>query len=290
MQNKTVGERSKARKSASRGGFTLIELLVAMAIMGVLVALLLPAVQSVRASARRLVCKNQLRQLGLAMHLYHDSHFCFPPGSYVMGSNSPIQSGWGWGAMILPSIDQGALYNLVDFGHGTATGGNLAVIGSSNAFWRCPSDIDVERLTVSPVGNGPYVLASGNYCGSAGILTAMSQVSIGQIMDGTSSTFLAGERLVQTGSDGSLPYTSAWCGSVAFVNEYDSASVPYLLPNRFHFLNCLVTDPNCFGSRHTGGANFLLADGSLCFINDSINTSIYEALGTPNGGEIAQVP
>jgi prepilin-type N-terminal cleavage/methylation domain-containing protein/prepilin-type processing-associated H-X9-DG protein len=288
MQNRIIGE--QPRRRAGRAGFTLIELLVAIAIIGVLAALMLPAVQSVRASARRLQCKNQLRQLGLALHLYHDSHLCFPPGSYIMGPSSPIQTGWGWGAMILPSIDEGALYNLIDFGHGTATGSNLAVISSSNAFWRCPSDIDVDQITVSPVGNAPYVLASGNYCGSGGILTAMSHVNIAQIMDGTSSTFLVGERLVQTAFDGSLPFTSAWCGHVAFADDYDTASISYLLPNRFHYLNCSVSDPNCFGSRHTGGANFLLADGSLCFINNSIDTAIYEALGTPNGGEVAQVP
>src|SRR4029077_10454793 len=102
--NRVRRELPSPRRSAVRAGFTLIELLVSIAILAVLVALLMPAVQSVRASARRLQCKNQLRQLGLALHMYHDTHLCFPAGSYVMGPSNTIQSGWGWGAMILPSI------------------------------------------------------------------------------------------------------------------------------------------------------------------------------------------
>src|SRR4029077_5854653 len=113
-----------SRRRARQTGFTLIELLVSLAIIGVLVALLMPAVQSARASARRIICQNQLPQLGLALPNYHDTHACFPPGSYVKGPSSPIQSGWGWGAMILPSIEQGALYQQINFGKGTAVGSN----------------------------------------------------------------------------------------------------------------------------------------------------------------------
>src|ERR1700722_4841812 len=111
-----------------RRAFTLIELLVSIAIIGVLVALLLPAVQSSRAAARRTVCKNNLRQLGLALHLYHETHRCFPAGSYVMGSAFPMQTGWGWGAMLLPQLEQNALYRQINFDFGTAVGSNLALI------------------------------------------------------------------------------------------------------------------------------------------------------------------
>jgi prepilin-type N-terminal cleavage/methylation domain-containing protein/prepilin-type processing-associated H-X9-DG protein len=285
-----VKENSSRYLGATRLGFTVIELLVAIAIIGVLTALLMPAVQSARASARRLQCKNQLRQLGLGLHLYHDSHLCFPPGSFILGSSFPTQTGWGWGSMILPSIDQGNLYKLIDFGHGNATGSNLGVIATTVPLWRCPSDTDLQVVTSFPINNPPYNLASGNYCGSEGILFPMSCVRIAQISDGTSQTFLLGERLVQPGAGGSLPYTSSWCGQVAFANGYDSCSIPHLMPNRYHYLNVSEVDPNCFGSRHTGGANFLLADGSLSFINNSIDLRVYEALGTTNGGEVVQVP
>ena len=109
-----------------QAGFTLIELVVSIAIIGVLAALLVPAVQSSRDAARRTVCKNQLRQLGLALHMYHEVHRCFPPGSYVMGPSFPMQSGWGWGAMALPYIEQSAIYEQINFGLGTGLGGNLS--------------------------------------------------------------------------------------------------------------------------------------------------------------------
>ncbi len=278
------------RDRARRAGFTLIELLVSIAILGVLAALLMPAVQSARASARRLQCKNQLRQIGLALHLYNDSHACFPPGSYVMGPASPIQTGWGWGAMILPYVDSGDLYALLDFGHPNATGNNLALIAETDSFWRCPSDYDLELIEGFPANDPPYFLASGNYCGSTGMLGPMSCVRIAQITDGTSKTFLAGERIVQPGSTGSLPFTSAWCGTVAFTAEYDSCSVPDLMPNPFHYLNLSDTDPNCFGSRHLGGANFVFADGSLQFISNSISPAIYSAMGTINSGDVVVLP
>jgi prepilin-type processing-associated H-X9-DG protein len=290
MRKNPARDQLKPWRGASLSGFTVIELVVSIVIVGLLAALLVPAVQAARDSARRMQCKTQLRQLGLGLHLYHDSHRCFPSGSYVMGPADEIQSGWGWGAMLLPFIEQDDLYQLIDFGRGTATGDNLAVIETPNTFWRCPSDPGAEQISVFPVDNPPFELASGNYCGSQGILSFMSHVRIDQIRDGTSKTFLVGERLVQPGDDGSLPFTSAWCGEVAYLDGYESCSIPHLLPNRIHFLNISETDPNCFGSRHTGGANFLLADGSLSFINDSIDGTVYEALGTANGGEPAQVP
>lgn len=271
-------------------GFTLIELLVAMAIIGVLVALLMPAVQMARASARRVSCQNQLRQLSLGLITYHDSHGCFPPGSFVMGMSHPMQSGWGWGAMILPAVDQGPLYQRIDFGQGTAVAGNLALIATPIPFWRCPADVGLERIVISPLTRPPFDLASGNYCGSAGILSSMSNVRISEISDGTSLTFLLGERLVQTASPVSLAWTSAWCGSIAFQDGYELGSVPYLRPFRIHPINHSDIDSACFGSRHAGGANFVMADGSARFLNENMDWQVYEALGTPNGGEVVELP
>jgi len=178
-------------RCANRRGFTLLEILVSVAVVGILMALLLPAVQSARASARRATCQNQLRQLGLALHIYHDSHECFPSGSYIKGPSLPIQSGWGWGAMLLPFVDAGPLYEQIDFRLGTAVGSNFALIETPVSLWRCPSDIVPDSISADPIFHPPFNLPSGNACGSAGILYAMSRVRIGDIRDGTSSTLIA---------------------------------------------------------------------------------------------------
>jgi prepilin-type N-terminal cleavage/methylation domain-containing protein len=271
-----------------RSGFTLIEVLVSVAIIGVLAALLMPAVQSSRDAARRTMCKNQLRQLTLGLHMYHEVHRCFPPGSYVMGPSFPTQSGWGWGAMVLPFIEQNAIYTRINFGSGTGLGDNLALIATPISTFRCPSEIGPDKLGCTTVGPA-FELASGNYCGSEGVLNSMSAVKISQITDGTSQTLLLGERIVQPGGPTSLPFTSAWCGQVAFADQYDLRSVPYLLPDPNHPINSSLTDPLCFGSRHPLGANFTLADGSCVFLNNSIDAQVFTALGTPDGGEMVSV-
>ena len=277
-----------ARLVRSRG-FTLIELLVSIAIIGVLAALLIPAVQASRDAARRTMCKNQLRQLTLGLHMYHEVHRCFPPGSYVMGPSFPMQSGWGWGAMVLPFIEQNAIYTRIDFESGTGLGGNLALIALPISTFRCPSEIGADTIGCMPIGGPAFRLAAGNYCGSEGILNSMSAVKISQITDGTSQTLLLGERIVQPGGPTSLPFTSAWCGQVAFADQYDLRSVPYLLPDPNHPINGSDSDPLCFGSRHPQGANFTLADGSCVFLNNSIDAQVFTALGTPNGGEMVSV-
>lgn len=273
-----------------RRGFTLIELLVAIAIIGVLMALLAPAVQSARSSAQRVTCRNQLRQLGLALHTYHDGSGCFPPGSFVMGPSYPIQSGWGWGAMILPSLEQAALHQRIDFGKGTAVGPNLALIGTPISFWRCPSDVNVELIEVSPVTHPKFNLASGNYCGSDPVLSFMSNARLRDIYDGASQTVILGERRVQESVNGSLPFTSSWCGNVAFEDGYEYRSIPHLEMNRQHPVNASASDYLCFSSNHAGGAYFVMGDNSVRFFNENMDLAVYEALGTPDGGETVAVP
>lgn len=207
-----------------------------------------------------------------------------------MGPSFPTQSGWGWGAMILPSVDQGPLYRQIDFRAGTAVGDNLDLIETSVPLWCCPSDIAEQSITVNCLDHPPFDLASGNYCGSEGVLSEMSRVLIRDITDGTSRTLLLGERLVQPGLDGSLPFTSAWCGQVAFADDYQYRSVPHLMPTRVHPINASEYDPSCFGSRHAGGANFAFADGSIQFLNQNIDSVVFEAFGTAQGGEVLTLP
>jgi prepilin-type N-terminal cleavage/methylation domain-containing protein len=278
-----------SKRAVRSAGFSLIELLVSILILGMMLALLVPAVQSSRETARSTLCRNQLHQLGFGLHVYHEANRCFPPGSYVMGSSFPMQSGWGWGAMVLPYVELPAIYKRINFCAPTGDDVNLSLISEPIGLFRCPCETAPERITCMPPAHSPYELASGNYCGSEGVLSAMSQTRIADITDGTSTTLLLGERLTQPGGESLLPFTSAWCGQVAFSDDYDLRSVPYLSPSPDHPINASPSDPLCFGSRHPYGANFALADGSVVYIASSIDSTVFVALGTTSGGEAVYV-
>ncbi|QDT66546.1 DUF1559 domain-containing protein [Calycomorphotria hydatis] len=166
----------------ARRGFTLIELLVVIAIIAVLIALLLPAVQQAREAARRSQCKNNLKQLGLALHNYHDSHSTFPPG-YVMGgvaeaanaaadTTAPSQ-GWAWGTFLLPFLEQAPLYQNLSLNDDAWDAANVDPFGATvlPAF-RCPSDSTTDTFTVTPdagpLSGNSYEISRSNYIGLFG--------------------------------------------------------------------------------------------------------------------------
>jgi prepilin-type N-terminal cleavage/methylation domain-containing protein len=148
--------------SKSRRGFTLIELLVVIAIIAILIALLLPAVQQAREAARRTQCRNNLKQIGLALHNYHDSFNLFPPG-YIVATNGLNYQGYGWGTMLLPSFDQAPLYNTIQTSLGMVANGNLQANGTAMTVngtgrfapilpgFRCPSDVGSDRVATLDV-------------------------------------------------------------------------------------------------------------------------------------------
>ncbi|HLQ46430.1 MAG TPA: DUF1559 domain-containing protein, partial [Planctomycetaceae bacterium] len=198
----------KFRREHARG-FTLIELLVVIAIIAILISLLLPAVQQAREAARRSQCKNNLKQIGLALQNYHSSANRFPPG-YVAGATYPATSnGWGWSAMILPYLDQAPLYRKINFGLPVEHPNNVTAIQTFVSAYLCPSD---------PVDNGPFNVtdATGAFVTTAapfsyaatvgddssdvndptgnGAFFRNSGIRIGDLSDGTSTTVLAGER------------------------------------------------------------------------------------------------
>ncbi len=238
------------RKSQKRG-FTLIELLVVIAIIAILIALLLPAVQQAREAARRSACKNNMKQIGLALHNYHDTHRVFPPG--VIDDVDPTtgdptwggtqndarrnKNGLGWGTMILPFMDQAPLYQLVKtetngFKHNWYDENNdgsiydqVSVAATIIPAFMCPSD-PLEGInnirqtnTANPTGKSNYAAVKDtndrNYLINQGAFYWNSKTAIRDITDGSSNVVLVGERSTQDlSASGGLAYQGAfWIGA-----------------------------------------------------------------------------
>jgi prepilin-type N-terminal cleavage/methylation domain-containing protein len=214
------------RSTRSRAGFTLVELLVVIAIIGILVALLLPAVQAAREAARRMQCSNNLKQIGLALHNYHDTYKSLAPGYLVKRDPTnlnvclPAENGWAWGAFILPFMEQQPLHGQLDVGNNSLFGAMsnptlLALMSQSIPSYRCPSDTapglnTANRKKFSPWNNAAGLqMATANYVGNntswdlewdgnvdrtQGIFVQDEAVSFRDILDGTSNVIMVGER------------------------------------------------------------------------------------------------
>ncbi|MDZ4686429.1 MAG: DUF1559 domain-containing protein [Planctomycetaceae bacterium] len=214
-----------------RRAFTLIELLVVIAIIAILIALLLPAVQQAREAARRTQCRNNLKQLGLALHNYHDNFNVFPMGfsDVVAGNAERIGSGWSWATHILPHIDQAPLYNQFNFNTtpyacvscAAPITGNQALVGTPLAAFSCPSDVKPSRdannggAADTANGAGTAAIATSSYMGCRGAFNGIFCTEVGtavtvdarnngllivngsrrmrDITDGTSNAFAIGE-------------------------------------------------------------------------------------------------
>ena len=289
-----------------RTGFTLVELLVVIAIIGILVALLLPAVQAARESARRMSCHNNMKQIGLALHNYHDTYKAFPMG--WIGLENPNgrpyaqgQPGWGWAAAILPFVEQsttvGAINKHLPITHAV----NQTARDTELAVYRCPSDAgsraffdlrDTGGAILAKVPTANYVgmfgtkeladclvLAPGQQCVSDGPFYHNSSVRFRDFLDGTSSTLFVGERSSKIDS-------STWLGAVPTADE----SLARILAIADHAPNTPgghLDDP---GSYHPAGTNFVFGDGSVHLITETIDLTVYYAMATLAGGEVVSFP
>jgi prepilin-type N-terminal cleavage/methylation domain-containing protein/prepilin-type processing-associated H-X9-DG protein len=334
---------------ARHKAFTLVELLVVITIIGILVSLLLPAVQNAREAARRMQCTNNLKQIGLAMHNYHNILGAFPPG-YISGYVYPYPNGmpnvdtgpgWGWGAFLLPYLEQSALHDQIYMTRDIKDPSNIGARMTSLPGFLCPSDpgrtdgmfhgpvFTVDLLNdstptyttpLTDVNGNPVQVAHGNYVGlygnpectpdpgfmnpnndpdygpaHQGMLYRNSGVKISDITDGTSNTLFVGER------SSNLAYPT-WTGAVTggqvppHVPDYFNwgpEGAPLLVlahtgdhnDNPIHTPNSYVAHVDDFWSYHPGGANFLMVDGSVRQIDDTVDMFVWMALGTKAGGE-----
>ncbi|WP_397570362.1 DUF1559 domain-containing protein [Schlesneria sp. T3-172] len=296
-------QKSRLIRRSARQAFTLIELLVVIAIIAALIALLLPAVQQAREAARRTQCKSQLRQIGLALHNYHDNFQAIPPGWVGVTSNQvDVQgvNGWSWAARLLPQLDQSPLFNAINFGQSILAPGNAAPRSNSVAVYRCPSDIGPRVWTITSAGTQTPLaeiagatysgvfgsdeidfcngLAPGLPCRSDGLFYLNSFVRFVDVTDGLSNTLMVGERLSRPGAGWLYTWTGVVSGGenpiVRILGDTD------ITPNR----DLIHIDE--FASYHVGGAQFVLGDGSVRFISNSIDLRIYQGLASRASGEI----
>ncbi len=296
----------------SRPGFTRIELLVAAAIGLLLAANAAPAVMQAREAAQRTQCKNNLKQLGLAMHNYHDVFNSFPPGYVVRNWDSTSQRGFGWMASLLPYMDQAPVYNRLNYSAGSfmdvvQTPDQKSALMTLVPQYRCPTDVMPDLNTNR--GGWP----TSNYSGNAGhlpfprlaagivtdfwpgqipsphdnktrsgIMGPNSKIGIRDIIDGTSNTIMVGERSATS-------LAGIWPGITSATHENDA------LTDTSH-----LSRPNAgltsFSSSHKDGLHILVCDGSVRWIEDSIDSQptdnplqpkgVYQKLGCRNDGQV----
>ena len=272
----------------SRVGFTLVELLVVIAIIGILIGMLLPAVQAVRAAARRISCGNQIKQMALACLNYESALMRLPAGqeNTVTGGSDPNSNGWSWRTKMLPYMEQGNVEAQFDTDLKMIDPVNVNLISTIVPFFNCPADADLndELLEVSST----ILLSRSNYLGNAGsfnrsdrpsfpeyngVLTrTLDQrhlgITLGAITDGTSNTMLAGE---------GLKFGEKWDPAIFGGLEASGNASQSLGQMRHGQGNINPVNPTSIGdkngtfaSNHTGGINFVFCDGSVHFISDTI--------------------
>jgi prepilin-type N-terminal cleavage/methylation domain-containing protein/prepilin-type processing-associated H-X9-DG protein len=307
-----------------RVGFTLIELLVVIAIIAVLIALLLPAVQQAREAARRSQCKNNLKQLGLALHNYHDTHTVFPPG-HIGRNTTPALYASGL-TMLLPYIDQAPLYNMYNF-NGSATtfpsiaafvpaddpvtNGNAAVVKTKLAALLCPTD---NNPVMIPATGSNYGISATN-TGTGGARTNYDYIcnstynaydnwtnqalttkcmfgdnsfcSTKDVTDGTSNTFMMGEttRSVYNGGTNAWGYRG-WV--MVGLNLYSYSINNWIYPTAPPVINPpgKLASWAYAGSLHTGGCHFLFADGAVRFVSENIDAVQRQRLALMSDNQI----
>jgi prepilin-type N-terminal cleavage/methylation domain-containing protein len=294
--------------SRQRRAFTLVELLVVIAIIGILVALLLPAIQAAREAARRSQCGNNMKQIGIALQNYHDTYRIFPSGGMSGGNRLAFQ------VLILPFMELNSLYDQVDFkafaGNGYDAAAQVIETQQVGGFI-CPSSVRAKRFQdgsttvytthyygiMGPKGNNPVrvpVVAYGwdntsapGHLGFAlqGVLIRGGAKGMSDVLDGTANTFLAGELSWSTSLAGANnPSYRKWirgcdgagCGGCK--NIADGIRVtPFNGSNNWNDVS--------FGSEHPGGCHFVMCDAAVRFVTDNVDLVVYKSTASADGTE-----
>lgn len=314
------------RKELGRAGFTLVELLVVIAIIGVLVALLLPAVQAAREAARRTQCNNNLKQFGIGLHNYHSTFKQFPPGSerdLSKGTPNFEDGRFSVHVRLLGFMEQQPLADLIVKNRGWETNEHAPLRQAAIAQFVCPSrenretayyyennqwiraDQTIEHPThymgvmgakgfvvpIDPAARATYTvdMSQGAHGGFAtnGILIRDKPISSRRITDGLSNTLMMGEVSWEIGE------YEAWPGglSPAWSNALTAKNIAHPL-NSYRFdrdLNALAINDTSFGSEHAGrGAHFLLGDGSVQFFNETVSLDVLKSMASRDQGEVSE--
>jgi prepilin-type N-terminal cleavage/methylation domain-containing protein/prepilin-type processing-associated H-X9-DG protein len=286
-----------------RYAFSLVELLVAMAVIGILVAILIPAVQAAREAARRTQCRNNLKQIGIAVANYNSTYQCYPPGWIGVTNGEPDAnglSGISWGSFSLATMEQYAANKKLNYKVSVTNSANATLQTYNIEVFRCPSDI-APSTTFSVAVQAPQVnpdlpknFAIANYIGSFGstdyhpcasnppgtpcvgngMFYLNSWIRDANIRDGLSNTMLAGER--RSNPSVSPPIYGTWIG----VPPGGVEAIGRVLGASDYAPNDPANHFEAYSSYHPGGAHVLLCDGSVQFINENVDIQLFMALAT----------